>query len=193
MLLKDILDIKPGTLIKGLTFAKKYRYSISLDGWNFNDQNLTEDYFVLHVFNDGLFVGEADLIETTREILSFTHLRSNTLAFGRKEAFLFFGGNPDISLIETMLRRMWQPDISLIEFKPIPTAGIVGLSLGVTVAMFDHSINNIYSKEANELICYHKVLIEETVKWIRLSSGIRPYYDRGDPDNLLSSPMWISL
>lgn len=156
MKLGKILDIQPGTLIKGLHVNLSGSIRLSLDGWIFDQRKLVRglwsscdrEQFTFQFYND-CRVG--DLLEDQQIIL---HKVDNmSLGIFQQNGKAFY---QDIN--------KWTKQVR------IESGECLGMSLGENFIAVKPSHADIYRPDYYEVYLFHKVLHDGTVKWIVLQS-----------------------
>lgn len=164
MYLSDILNIKAGTLIKGIRLEtwpgsspRQTRFFMDVCGWSI----------------DGVPLSELKEDDTTR-IVPLTLIEDRVINVVAKE---LVPTNVATDLTTTALlvnsRVLREAFTVHREFRSIEAGAIVGMSLGTTIVSFQPEAPEIYRKGDASLACFHCVLMKEEVCWIRMMSQKR--------------------
>lgn len=156
MKLREILDIQPGTLIKGLHVSLSGSIRLSLDGWEFDQRKLVRglwsswdrEQFTFQYYNDvrvGSLIDSKLLLLHSNSNMSLKTFQQNGKAFYK-----------DIN--------KWTKQ------ERIDSGDCLGMSLGENFIAVKPSHADIYRPDYYEVYLFHKVLHNGTIKWIVLQS-----------------------
>lgn len=156
MKLKDLLEIKPGTLVKGLTISISGTASLSLEGWNIEAQKKSIKDSSLHVPTDYTFTYYKD--ERVAELIK------------KGKIHIFQPGNTKWSVLRCNGETYYKDIKYFFEKEALQTGECVGMSLGKSFIAIQPSHVDMYRPDFYEIYAFHNILQGEKSKWIVLQS-----------------------
>ena len=154
--LREILEIKPGTLIKGLHIGISGSVSLSLEGWDFEQKTLVKTVWSL----------------TDREIFRFCYYNNTRLETLLTDSKIIKYQIDNINYFT--LRKngeAYYKDIKgWIEQEDIKINDCIGLSLGENILAIQPHSADIYRPDFFEIFLFHKILHGDKIKWIVIQS-----------------------
>lgn len=156
MKLREILDIQPGTLIKGLHIGLSGSVRLSIDGWKFDQKRLVR----------GLWSS------VNRDSFTFEYYKDSRVSKLVENKRLFLHGPNDMNLATFQRNgKSFYGDISTwTKREQIESGECLGMSLGENFIAVKPSHVDIYRPDYYEVYLFHKVLHAGTIKWIVLQS-----------------------
>lgn len=156
MKLREILEIQPGTLIKGLHVGFSGSIRLSLDGWTFEQRKYVR----------GLWT------TTDRELFTFAYHRDSRVAalIETEKLLVHDSENMRFSTFRQNGQTYYADIVQWTEQERIETGDCVGMSLGENFIAVKPSHAEIYRPNYYEVYLFHKVLHNGTIKWLALQS-----------------------
>jgi len=155
--LGDILDIPAGTLIKGLHVSYSGSIRFSLHGWNIEQRRYIK----------GLWTS------VDREVFTFEYYPDARVAdlFAEKTLYVYKPGN---MTFETFRRNgeAYYKDINhWVKQEQFVVGDCIGMSLGESFVAIQPTNAEMYRPDYYEIYLFHKILHNDTIKWIILRSN----------------------
>jgi len=157
MKLREILEIKPGTLIKGLHVGPSGSVSFSLEHWILDKKKLVKNH----------------LFDKEKSVYNFSYYNNARIENLLKDSKIV---KCEIDNVDyPTLRKNGACYYSDIKFwvrqEDIAVNDVVGLSLGENVLAIQPQTADLYRPDYFEIFLFHKILDGDKIKWIVLQSG----------------------
>lgn len=157
MKLREILEIKPGTLIKGLHVGHSGSVALSLDNWIFEQKK-----FVKSIWSND-----------QKSIFNFCYYNNLRIETLLKENKITKCAIDNINY--PTLRKNGESYYSDIKFwvqqEEIESEEVLGMSLGENVLAIQPHAADLYRPDFFEIFLFHKILHGDKIKWVVLQSG----------------------
>ena len=156
MRLADILGIQAGTLIKGLFVDCDGTAQMHLEGWNIVKQNSATAFRAC----------------VDRNFITLEYCCANQVSemVGKQKLFLYEPGNAT----PWVLRQNGKVHYLAIECwtrrVQLAVGDCVGMSLGESFLAIQPSHTEVYHSDFYQIYMFHKILHDDTIKWIAMQS-----------------------
>lgn len=154
--LKEVLELKPGTLIRGLKINFSGSMNFSLDGWHFDQRKLVKS--LLSYSDRDRFCYTYYKNSKVQE-----HINNNSIHIndGTNLTFGVFRANGEAFFKD--MQTWFIQDI-------IDDGECLGMSLGENFIALQPSHHDMYRADYYQVYVFHKVLHGQAIKWIALHS-----------------------
>lgn len=154
--LRSILDIDPGTLIKGLYVAYSCSVHFNLEGWD-----LTQRKYIKGLWS-----------AVDREQFVFGYYSDSRVSelLTRQKLVLYQSSNMNFKTFKQNGEAYYKDIKRWTKQEQIGIGDCLGMSLGENFIAIQPSHADLYRPDFYEVYLFHKVLHNNTIKWIILHS-----------------------
>lgn len=156
MSLREVLNLKPGTLIRGLKITMTGTVEFSVDGWEFDQRRLVKEI----------------LAPVDRTIFSYTYYKGSKIQeyVNNNAVHINDGSNFKYGTFRKNGEIFFKDVKPWFDQENINDGDCLGMSLGENFIALQPSHHDMYRPDYFEMFVFHKILHGDGIKWIALQS-----------------------